>query len=117
MRLVQRSEAGLAQLRVAAFRRVHDLSVLTQGTERRGSLVSRVTSDVDTISLFVQWGGIMLLVSVLQIGVATVLMLVYSWPLALVVWAAFLPLMLILRPAQRRVSKASVSYTHLQAHE
>src|SRR5665811_611799 len=75
MRLVQRSEAGLAQLRVAAFRRVHDLSVLTQGTERRGSLVSRVTSDVDTISLFVQWGGIMLLVSVLQIGVATVLML------------------------------------------
>jgi len=43
---------------------------------------------------------------VLQIGVATVLMLVYSWPLALVVWAAFLPLMLILRPAQRRVSKA-----------
>ena len=106
MRLVQRSEAGLAQLRVAAFRRVHDLSVLTQGTERRGSLVSRVTGDVDTISLFVQWGGIMLLVSVLQIGVATVLMLVYSWPLALVVWAAFLPLMLILRPAQRRVSKA-----------
>src|SRR5665648_428610 len=67
---------------------------------------SRVTGDVDTISLFVQWGGIMLLVSVLQIGVATVLMLVYSWPLALVVWAAFLPLMLILRPAQRRVSKA-----------
>ena len=31
-------------LRVKAFRHVHDLSVLTQNTERRGSLVSRVTS-------------------------------------------------------------------------
>ncbi len=106
VRLFRRSEAGLATLRVTAFRRVHDLSVLTQGTERRGSLVSRVTSDVDTISLFVQWGGIMLLVSVLQIAVATVLMVAYSWPLALVVWLAFLPLLLVLRPAQRRVSAA-----------
>lgn len=106
VRLFRRSEEGLADLRVAAFRRVHDLSVLTQGTERRGSLVSRVTGDVDTISLFVQWGGIMLLVSGLQIAVATALMIVYSWQLALVVWLAFLPLMLFLRPAQKRVSAA-----------
>jgi len=106
VRLFRSSEAGLARLRVTAFRRVHDLSGLTQGTERRGSLVSRVTSDVDTISLFVQWGGIMLLVSVLQIAVATALMFVYSWQLTLVVWACFVPLILILRPAQRRVSAA-----------
>nr|WP_199421915.1 ABC transporter ATP-binding protein [Actinotalea solisilvae] len=106
IRLFRSSEAGLAQLRVRAFRHVHDLSALTQGTERRGSLVSRVTSDVDTISLFVQWGGIMLLVSVLQILVATALMLVYSWQLTLVVWACFVPLFLVLRPAQKRVSAA-----------
>jgi ATP-binding cassette, subfamily B, bacterial len=106
VRLFRSSEAGLAQLRTRAFRHVHDLSSLTQNTERRGSLVSRVTSDVDTISMFVQWGGIMLLVSLLQIGVATALMLVYSWQLTLVVWLAFLPLVLILRPAQKRVSAA-----------
>lgn len=106
VRLFRSSEAGLAELRTRAFRHVHDLSALTQNTERRGSLVSRVTSDVDTISLFVQWGGIMLLVSVLQITVATVLMAVYSWQLTLLVWAAFLPLMIALRPAQRRVSSA-----------
>src|SRR5262245_31091466 len=81
VRLFRATETGLAALRVRAFRHVHDLSVLTQSTERRGALVSRVTSDVDTISLFVQWGGIMLVVSVLQIGVATVLMAVYSWQL------------------------------------
>ncbi len=105
IRLFRSTEAGLATLRVRAFRHVHDLSVLTQGTERRGSLVSRVTSDVDTISLFVQWGGIMLLVSVLQIGVATVLMAIYSWQLTLLVWACFVPLVLVLRPAQRAVNR------------
>ncbi|MDO8120772.1 ABC transporter ATP-binding protein [Isoptericola sp. b490] len=106
VRLFRSSEAGLARLRVTAFRRVHDLSALTQGTERRGSLVSRVTTDVDTISQFVQWGGIQLLVSVLQLLAATVLMAVWSWQLTVLVWAAFLPLLLVVRPAQRRVSAA-----------
>lgn len=105
-RLFRATEAGLASLRVRAFRHVHDLPVLTQRSERRGSLVSRVTSDVDTISQFVQWGGIMLVVSLLQVLAATALMLVYSWQLALVVWACFLPLMLVLGPAQRAVNRA-----------
>lgn len=34
-------------------------------------MVSRVTSDVDTISQFVQFGGIMLIVSLGQITLAT----------------------------------------------
>ena len=104
LRLVRRTEAGLAALRVRAFRHVHDLATLTQNTERRGSLVSRVTNDVDTISLFVQWGGIMLLVSSLQILVSTVLMATLSWQLTLVVWAAYLPLVVTLRLGQKKVS-------------
>jgi ABC-type multidrug transport system fused ATPase/permease subunit len=111
VRLFRASEAGLAELRVRAFRHVHDLSVLTQNTERRGSLVSRVTSDVDTISMFVQWGGIMLLVSILQVLVATVLMAVYSWQLTVLVWLCFGPLVLALRPLQRRVN---VAYTRVR---
>ncbi|MEL7975124.1 ABC transporter ATP-binding protein [Isoptericola sp. F-RaC21] len=106
VRLFRRTEAGLAALRVQAFRHVHDLSTLAQGTERRGALVSRVTSDVDTISLFVQWGGIQLLVSSLQVLVATALMAVYSWQLTLVVWACFVPLFLVLRRAQGVVNRA-----------
>ncbi len=105
VRLFRSSESGLLTLRTRAFRHVHDLSVLTQSTERRGSLVSRVTSDVDTISMFVQWGGIMLLVSVLQIVVATVLMAVYSWQLTLLVWACFVPLVLVLPRMQRGVNR------------
>ncbi len=104
LRLVSRTEAGLAALRVRAFRHVHDLATLTQNTERRGSLVSRVTNDVDTISLFVQWGGIMLLVASLQIIVSTILMATFSWQLTLVVWAAYVPLWLTLRLGQKKVS-------------
>ncbi|MFC8796449.1 ABC transporter ATP-binding protein [Promicromonospora sp. NPDC057138] len=106
VRLFRSAEAGLATLRVKAFRHVHDLSTLTQNTERRGALVSRVTNDVDTVSLFVQWGGIMLLVSALQIVVATGLMLVYSPILTAVVWVAFVPMFLVIRYGQRYVNRA-----------
>jgi ATP-binding cassette, subfamily B, bacterial len=106
LRLFRATEAGLATLRTKAFRHVHDLSVLTQGSELRGSLVSRVTSDVDTISTFVQWGGLLLLVSACQLLVATMLMAFYSWQLTALVWACFLPLFLAARPLQRLVSRA-----------
>jgi putative ABC transport system ATP-binding protein len=106
VRLFRATEAGLATLRTKAFRHIHDLSVLTQNSERRGSLVARVTSDVDTISTFVQWGGLLLVLSAGQLIIATVLMAVYSWPLTLLVWACFLPLFIAVRPLQRRVSKA-----------
>ncbi|HSJ60854.1 MAG TPA: ABC transporter ATP-binding protein [Jiangellaceae bacterium] len=106
VRLFRASEAGLATLRTKAFRHVHDLSVLTQSTERRGSLVARVTTDVDTLSQFVQWGGILMIVSIGQLIVATVIMAVYSWQLTLLVWICFLPLFLLLRHFQRMVSAA-----------
>ena len=104
VRLFTATEAGLATLRTTAFRRIHDLSTLTQNTERRGALVSRVTSDVDTISTFVQFGGLILFISLGQIVVATVLMAVYSWWLALLVVLVFLPLFLGLRPLQKLLS-------------
>jgi len=106
VRLFRATEAGLKTLRVKAFRHIHDLSVLTQNSERRGSLVARVTSDVDTISTFVQWGGLLLVLSAGQLLIATGLMAIYSWQLTLLVWACFLPLFLAVKPLQRRVSRA-----------
>ncbi len=106
VRLYQTSEGGLAALRVRAFRHVHDLSMLTQSTERRGSLVSRVTTDVDQISQFMQYGGLMIIIAGGQLVVASVLMLIYSWPLALLVWAVFTPLAFALRYFQRWLSRA-----------
>ncbi len=106
VRLFRASESGLASLRVKTFRHVHDLSMLTQASERRGALVSRVTSDVDQLSNFMQWGGIQLLVSVLQLALATVLMLVYSWPLTLLVYACFAPLLWLAKVMSLRLAAA-----------
>ena len=80
-RLFTTSERGLATLRIKAFRHVHDLPLLTQNTERRGALVSRVTSDVDQVSQFLVFGGLIFVVSVGQVLIATVVMLIYSWQL------------------------------------
>lgn len=111
VRLFIASERGLAQLRVYAFRHVHDLSMLTQNSERRGSLVSRVTSDIDQVSLFVQFTGMMIVVSIGQMLVATVIMAWYSWQLTIVVWVCFIPLVVSLRYFQPRLSAA---YDHVR---
>jgi ATP-binding cassette, subfamily B, bacterial len=105
-RLFTSAERGLAALRVKAFRHVHDLPLLTQNTERRGALVSRVTSDVDQVSQFLIFGGIIAVVSVGQIIIATVVMALYSWQLTIVVWVCFAPLFLSLRFFQRKLSDA-----------
>jgi ATP-binding cassette, subfamily B, bacterial len=106
VRLFRTTETALAGLRVRAFRHVHDLSVLHQQGERRGSLVSRVTSDVDQLSVFMQWGGVLGLVSVGQLVVATVVMAFYSWQLTLLVLACFVPLAIAVRWFAKRLAAA-----------
>jgi len=106
VRLFRTTETALAGLRVRAFRHVHDLSVLHQQGERRGSLVSRVTSDVDQLSVFMQWGGVLGLISVGQLVVATVVMAIYSWQLTLLVLACFVPLAIAVRWFAQRLAKS-----------
>lgn len=105
-RLFTVSETALATVRARTFRHIHDLSMLHQQSERRGTLTSRVTSDIDQITQFLQWGGVILFVSAGQIVVTTVVMAVYSWQLTLVVYAAFLPLVIVVRLYQRRLASA-----------
>jgi putative ABC transport system ATP-binding protein len=106
VRLFTASERGLTQVRVKAFRHVHDLSMLTQNAERRGVLVSRVTSDIDQVSLFLQFTGIFMVISLGQMVVAVAVMSWYSWQLTLVVLACFLPLIISLRWFAERLSRA-----------
>jgi ATP-binding cassette, subfamily B, bacterial len=105
-RLFTVSESALAGVRTRTFRHVHDLSMLHQQAERRGSLVSRVTSDVDQITQFMQHGGVMLLISFGQLAVTTVVMAIYSWQLTLVVLLAFLPSVSVIRLFQKRLALA-----------
>ncbi|GAA3336762.1 ABC transporter ATP-binding protein [Amorphoplanes nipponensis] len=103
-RLFTVSETALGALRSRTFRHIHDLSMLHQQSERRGSLVSRVTGDVDQITQFLQTGGVMLLLTSGQLVVTTIVMLIYSWQLTLVVFAAFLPAVVIIRLFQKRLA-------------
>src|SRR5262245_20346745 len=77
-RLFTVSETALASVRTRTFRHIHDLSMLHQQSERRGALTSRVTSDIDQITQFIQWGGVVLFISLGQVVVTTLVMLVYS---------------------------------------
>jgi ABC-type multidrug transport system fused ATPase/permease subunit len=104
VRLYTASETALAEIRTGTFRHIHDLSMLHQQSERRGSMVSRVTTDIDQISQFLQYGGVNLLLSVGQLLVTTVVMVAYSWPLTVVLYLAFVPMVLATRWFQRRLS-------------
>ena len=105
VRLFTVSETALAGVRTRTFRHIHDLSMLHQQSERRGALVSRVTSDVDQISQFLQWGGVILLISLGQLMVTTLVMATYSWQLTLVVYLAFAPFLFVIRRLQRRLNR------------
>jgi ABC-type multidrug transport system fused ATPase/permease subunit len=104
VRLYTASETALAEIRTGTFRHIHDLSMLHQQSERRGSMVSRVTTDIDQVSQFLQYGGVNLLLSAGQLLITTVVMAVYSWQLTLVVYLAFVPMVLATRWFQRRLS-------------
>ena len=106
VRLYRTTENGLLSLRTKTFRRVHDLSVLHQATEQRGSLVSRVTGDVDTMSSFMQFGGLLIVISTAQVFIATGIMLWWSWRLTAVVYVCMLPLALSIRVFQRKLQGA-----------
>jgi ABC-type multidrug transport system fused ATPase/permease subunit len=104
-RLARLAEFSLADLRTKAFAHVHAMSPIG-AAERRGSLVSRVTSDVDTVSAFVQWGGLSVLVAGGQLVLASLIMAIWSWQLTVVVYVAFVPLVIALTLLRRRLDGA-----------
>ncbi|MDN4479032.1 ABC transporter ATP-binding protein [Demequina sp. SYSU T00039] len=105
-RMVAASEAGLATLRIRAFGKVHELSVLTQNEEQRGRYVSRVTGDVETIRDLMQWTGAAMIIAALESFTVFVVMVLYSWQLSLLVLLAFIPMVVSLLWIQPRVRRA-----------
>lgn len=105
-RLVRAAAEGLAQLRTTAFRHLHRLSVVESDGDRRGALVARVTSDVETITQFVEWGGVGILVGVAQVLLVFVVMVVLDPVLAGLVVAAALVYAVLLAVFQRVLGRA-----------
>lgn len=102
IRLVIAAEAVLLGLRTRAFDHIHKLSLADHSESRRGVLVSRVTSDVESLAQFTQWGAISWVINSSIITGALTVMLVYNWQLTLVVIACHLPLVPFLKWVQKR---------------
>jgi len=106
IRLVQAAEQMLCNLRVKAFAHIHRLSIADHNESKRGELTARVTSDVETIARFAQWGGVAWIVdTVIILGTLTV-MAIYSWQLTIVTVVVMAPLLPLLRMLQRRQLRA-----------
>jgi ATP-binding cassette, subfamily B, bacterial len=105
-RLAGAAERGLAALRTRTFRHIHALSIAHHNEERRGNLVSRVVSDVETLSDFFRWGGVNFIVDGSLMLVALTTMAIYDWRLTLVALATMLPIIPLLRYMQRKLVRA-----------
>jgi ATP-binding cassette subfamily B protein len=106
VRLLTASATGLSDLRVATFRHLHRLSILHTEGERRGALVSRVTSDIVTIQDFMDFGGVGVVIGSLQVGLAVLVMTLYRWQLSLLVIAGVIVYGLLLIWFQRILARA-----------
>ncbi len=71
----------LCNLRVKAFAHIHRLSIADHNESQRGELTARVTSDVETIARFAQWGGVAWIVDTVIIVGTLGVMAIYSWQL------------------------------------
>jgi ATP-binding cassette, subfamily B, bacterial len=102
LRLVRASENSLLGLRVRAFDHIHRLSMAEHNEHRRGALVARVTSDIETLAQFMEWGAVAWIVDSFLIVATVGVMAAYDWRLALIAVASFVPVALLLPVLQRR---------------
>jgi ATP-binding cassette, subfamily B, bacterial len=102
LRMVRASEGSLLGLRVRTFDHIHRLSMAEHGDQRRGALVARVTSDIETLAQFMEWGAVAWIVDGLLIVATFGVMAAYDWRLAALVVASFVPLLALFPILQRR---------------
>ncbi len=101
LRLVKTSSSGLSDLRSKTFGHIMRQSVLHVQAERRGTLVSRVTSDISTLQEFMEWGGIGLIVGLSQVVLAMAVMVIYEWRMALIALGGVVIYLMMMRWFQR----------------
>jgi ATP-binding cassette subfamily B protein len=92
----------LLDLRTRVFRHVQRLSVSFHERYTSGRVISRLTSDLDSLSELLQQGLDELLFSLLSIVTVTVVLLYLDLPLAVVVLVGFGPLLALTRWYRRR---------------
>ena len=106
------SQGVAFDLRNLIFEKLQNLSFSYHDRAQTGKLMTRITSDVEMVRMFVGRGIVMLLSAVVMLAGTTALLLIMNWRLALVVLAV-IPVILLLFavfigkiiPASRRVQQ------------
>jgi ATP-binding cassette, subfamily B, bacterial len=105
-RLNVRAEKALASLRRQSVARILRLSIHQHSEMRRGVLVARLTSDVETLSQFFSWGAVGWVLDTTIVVVVGVAMLAIDWRLALVAYVLSLPMLIAFAVLQARIVRA-----------
>ncbi|MCB0967443.1 MAG: hypothetical protein KDB37_11460, partial [Ilumatobacter sp.] len=106
IRLGVRSEQALNDLRTRLINHIHRISLADHNEERRGALVARTTSDIETLAEFFRWGGLAWLIDGTLMVIVASVMLAYNWLLALIAIGIAIPLFVVLQAVQRHLVKA-----------
>ncbi len=106
VRLGTRSEQALNDLRRRLIDHIHRISLADHNEERRGALVARVTSDIETLADFFRWGGLAWLIDGTLMVIVAAVMLAYNWLLALIAIVISIPLFFVLRYVQTHLVQA-----------
>lgn len=101
-RMIVNAEAAIYGLRTRAFAHVHKLSLADHVDSTSGTFLTRVTSDVQAISRFCEWGLLTWTVGPMVILGVFVVMALYSWQLAILVFITFLPTVPFMKWVQRK---------------
>jgi len=111
-RMIVNAEAAIYSLRTRAFAHVHKLSLADHVDNSSGTFLTRVTSDIQAITRFCEWGLLTWTVGPMVILGVFLVMAVYSWQLALLVFITFLPTLPIMKWVQ---SKQLLAYDRLRS--
>ncbi len=106
LRLIRVAETTLLELRQRTFAHIHRLSLADHVSSRTGILTARVTSDVETLAQFAQWGAMAWAINSVVIVATLAVMAFYNWVLTLVTIVVYLPLIPVLGGLQKRQFKA-----------
>ena len=106
VRLGTTSENGLAVLRERIVARILGLSLHQHSNQRRGVLVARATSDVETLSEFFSWAAIAWITNAVVMAVVGTAMLVIDWQLGLTALALSALIIPFMRVMQQRLRTA-----------
>jgi ATP-binding cassette subfamily B protein len=112
----QFAERYLAGLRERLVHHLHELDLDYFSNEPGGAIVSRLTSDVESLEQFLQYGLSLLVRGALLVGLSAVVMFTQSWQLAIAVLAIVPALLIASRWYRPRAFDVQVGYRESMAN-